>query len=756
MKGSPVLLGLLISTLSYVEGRQHMNVDQMYRISNPPPGLENKSYSFHGEYFEVETAPLKMKYAEVFWRSMGDPVPLPDDIVKRFMNSSIGISGFEVDVLRYNNETGKTESVPAYQSYNHHYSPCILSNFSQLKLDANGYPTGPDHGHGKMIEIEFRDGVDPALIPANARLAQSFVHGNGQEHRQIYHGAPNGYVQDIYSPASFVLFPMQISTNDGTNALGPHGPISKFSQDTAPPDMERSYSPLLECPCTDRITKKLGQISSVVSGTCAIAIPLANDCFTAAATTLGVAAVVANTSLSSYALPSGCSISRAAAGSKTFYVNYNSNSSSTAQCQGPSTPHKSGHLSGTQTDLVTIQLDISDVTSLASMTLSGPSDVWFGVGFNASTMGDLPYAVIVDGQGNVQERKMGDHVIGTALSSSVTISSNTVLDGIRTVKLTRPLEGLTSDHYTFDTSRGSINFINAIGGIPQFVSQHTKRAAATLILLQADTTPTCLCSAGVGAINGIPFNGGCTGIFEPLSDLLEENNPTCQVSTYVGGLSCCVDGQVLLDADQNTPDFVDEVYFKFRFYYEPYDPTVHQLINHVEWAINGCNSGCGGPTPMGCHHIEFDVVKGQGSALGPDVQIVQSTSPAGGMLCTSCTPSTAQCFDGSKVDDAKGFKLVMAAIHCHAPNCIRQQLINVDTGEVICDATPVHGTSELAMDEKDYLYSKPCTWGSPEEGLLPPPVLYKNTTMQMIGFYNSTYGHPGQMGIWQMKAAYVE
>ena len=46
------------------------------------------------------------------------------------------------------------------------------------------------------------------------------------------------------------------------------------------------------------------------------------------------------------------------------------------------------------------------------MTLSGPSDVWFGVGFNASTMGDLPYAVIVDGQGNVQERKMGDHVIG--------------------------------------------------------------------------------------------------------------------------------------------------------------------------------------------------------------------------------------------------------------------------------------------------------------------------------------------------------
>ena len=33
--------------------------------------------------------------------------------------------------------------------------------------------------------------------------------------------------------------------------------------------------------------------------------------------------------------------------------------------------------------------------------LAGPANVWFGVGFNAGSMADKPYAVIVDGAGKV-------------------------------------------------------------------------------------------------------------------------------------------------------------------------------------------------------------------------------------------------------------------------------------------------------------------------------------------------------------------
>ena len=58
-------------------------------------------------------------------------------------------------------------------------------------------------------------------------------------------------------------------------------------------------------------------------------------------------------------------------------------------------------------------------------------------------------------------------------------------------------------------------------------------------------------------------------------------------------------------------------------------------------------------------------------------------------------------------------------------------------------------------DEEGYLSTPPCLWGE-QEGLQNPPILFENTTMQMVTYFNTTWGHPGQMGIWQMKAAVVE
>jgi len=255
-------------------------------------------------------------------------------------------------------------------------------------------------------------------------------------------------------------------------------------------------------------------------------------------------------------------------------------------------------------------------------------------------------------------------------------------------------------------------------------------------------------------VNPKTFNGDCQGRHEPLSDLLDQKNPTCFADTYVGGLSCCPDGGFLLDADQTPPAFVDEIFFRFRFYFEDHDAAKHEEINHVEWASNGCDSGCGAKCPNNCHHIEYDVVQGVGSPGAPDVQVFQSTFPAGHMLAAECTPKDAQCMDGRTVGP-EGFKLIMAASHCHAPNCIRQELINKDTGEVLCYGTTILGHSEANYDEAGYIFTPPCLWGSAEEGLLPPPVLQKNTTLQMVTYFNSTWGHPGQMGIWQMKAAVV-
>jgi len=737
-----VLLAFVAMLLPFIAS--HILNPVPYTISNPPPAFAGKTYPFIGEYFDVETDVLPTQYSQVYWQTMR-PILLPANIISRFQNTSIAVTGFEVDVRRRNPQTGVEESVPAYQSYNHHYSPNIISSLARLRLDANGQPMGEDHGHGKMLEVVLRD--DAPTPPPDAQLNQGFVHGNGQEHRQLYHGFPKGYVQTVYAPDTFVLTPMQISTNDGTGRKSAGGPLPRYSQKYAPADAP--YSPLLECPCTTRITKKFGNSVSVVDGVCSKAF-LESDCFAAAARSLGKA-LLANTTINSLDLPSGCLITRVAVGKDFFNAVFNTNPSSRVPCQQMSDPTKN-HILGSQSDLVTLVLDVDGTTNIVKISISGPSQYWFGVGFNATIMNDLPYAIIVDGNGNVQERKLANHDPGRVIQSSVKVVSNTVLNGVRTVLLQRALAGVTPDHYSFSPTVATIKFINALGDTVDF-TQHKFRSSAVIELFNNDITPSCLCSDPVETINGIPYDADCKP--EPLSDLLADNNPTCQVSSYVGGLACCINGGLLLDADQTPPAFVDKIFFIFRFYFEDYDPTKHQVVRHVEWSQNGCDSGAGGPNPYGCRHIEYDIVKGVGSAAGPDIQTFQSTFPAHGMFETSCRPTDGQCMDGSKVGP-KGFKLITAATHCHAPNCLRQELINLDTGKPICIAIPIHGQSENLFDEKGYLFAPPCTWGdSVDEGFFPPPILQMNTNLQMVTYYNSTYGHTGQMGIWQMKAAYI-
>lgn len=64
---------------------------------------------------------------------------------------------------------------------------------------------------------------------------------------------------------------------------------------------------------------------------------------------------------------------------------------------------------------MSLALDATVAGGQATITLTGPSSVWFGVAFNAIAMGDLPYTIVVDGTGNVTEHKIGDHDAGNQL-----------------------------------------------------------------------------------------------------------------------------------------------------------------------------------------------------------------------------------------------------------------------------------------------------------------------------------------------------
>ena len=68
------------------------------------------------------------------------------------------------------------------------------------------------------------------------------------------------------------------------------------------------------------------------------------------------------------------------------------------------------------------------------------------VGPPATAMASLPYAIIVDGTGKVSERKLGNHDGGSALASTVTVVSSTLVNGRRRVVLQRAATVTAAGH----------------------------------------------------------------------------------------------------------------------------------------------------------------------------------------------------------------------------------------------------------------------------------------------------------------------
>ena len=77
--------------------------------------------------------------------------------------------------------------------------------------------------------------------------------------------------------------------------------------------------------------------------------------------------------------------------------------------------------------------------------------------------------------------------------------------------------------------------------------------------------------------------------------------------------------------------------------------------------------------------------------------------------------------DNRYIGHSRGFELIYAAPHCHAPMCIDVELYNADTGDLLCHVSGIlgSGNSSKAYDETDYLKLNPCLWGQ-DRGLLAP------------------------------------
>jgi hypothetical protein len=222
-------------------------------------------------------------------------------------------------------------------------------------------------------------------------------------------------------------------------------------------------------------------------------------------------------------------------------------------------------------DLVNITVDIDPAKDLVTLTLQGPSDVWYGAGFgyhHVSTGGADPsvgvsmigtnWTVVILGDGTVTERHLGNHEAGTEIPTTVNVSSNTVIAGTRTVVLTRSIKGATSDDFFFDSTANQLTFINAVGAGP-YLMEHKVKSSGVLYFVELEY-PTCICNvaADQGSIGDYSW-GTQRCVARPLGQMLDDPgwesnhrvNPSCDIKAYSGGLRCCKGGTILLDSDQN-------------------------------------------------------------------------------------------------------------------------------------------------------------------------------------------------------------
>ena len=149
-------------------------------------------------------------------------------------------------------------------------------------------------------------------------------------------------------------------------------------------------------------------------------------------------------------------------------------------------------LTGSVTNLGNENIDLTVLVDVANnsvtLTMEGPSNKWFGVGFGSSNMSGA-YTLHASGATfQMNERSHGGNGSGTILPNSGAVTSDVTAGGRRTVVFTRSRVGLTGNYYTFPSTAGSIPVIWANGNSLSY-GYHSSNRGNTIITLSEPCPP---------------------------------------------------------------------------------------------------------------------------------------------------------------------------------------------------------------------------------------------------------------------------
>jgi hypothetical protein len=201
---------------------------------------------------------------------------------------------------------------------------------------------------------------------------------------------------------------------------------------------------------------------------------------------------------------------------------------------------------------MSLQVDVNSATSTVTLTLSGPADRWFAIGFNATSMSNGTDCIYYS-TSLVDSVITGQGAPTTDASNEWTVVSNNLLSATtRSLVLTRNFVGGAGD-YTFNYNNNSLNIIWAFGS-GTAMTGHVSRGSSNLGFTLGVDNFTSLENITI-APN--PSNG----IFN-ITKNIQTSISKVTVFDINGKVLKVIDSELALDSIQmNLSDFSKGVYF---------------------------------------------------------------------------------------------------------------------------------------------------------------------------------------------------
>lgn len=128
-----------------------------------------------------------------------------------------------------------------------------------------------------------------------------------------------------------------------------------------------------------------------------------------------------------------------------------------------------------------VKMNLDSATSLATITMVGPSNKWFSIGLSTSDMATNKDVYTYGTSLLDQYFTSNGHVAPTTdVTNNLTLVSNTVAGTTRTVVFTRPFSTGDAKDYTFAYTLNSLNIVWGIGPSTNVASEHSTFGTKTL------------------------------------------------------------------------------------------------------------------------------------------------------------------------------------------------------------------------------------------------------------------------------------